>query len=145
MDGILGQAMQQQAAPQQAAQQSMPATRQTGDPVVNSAVELAVGPLQTPDGQQMVMQRLQQGADDPEKTIAEIAGNLTASALNTAKENGKDIPGNALTAALKAVIRVILDVAVQAQLIPPQQAKAMAQRILPLAAHVVRNGPDSFE
>lgn len=142
MDGILGQAMQQPPQPGPAPQA---APQQGGDPVERSAVELVIGPLQSPDGQQMIMQRLQQGASDPEKTIAEIAGNLTASALNTAKENGKDIPGKALTTALKACIRVVLDVAVQAGMVPQEQAKAMAQRILPLAAHVVQNGPDSFE
>lgn len=137
MGGLLEAAMQQQA-PQQ-----MPQRMQGGDQYANAATQIAMEQLQ--QGADAIMQQLTDGQGDIELEIAEIAGNLLAATQKLAQQDGREVPTKSLQQVVMRIISELVKMAMQGQVLERDQAKSVAQRAVPMALAIYKQGPGSIE
>lgn len=136
--GLLGAMMQQQ--PQQMPQQ-MP--RQGGDQYAAAATQIAMEQLQ--QGADAITQQLTDGQGDVELEIAEIAGNLLAATQKLAQQDGREVPIKSLQPVVMRIIAELVKMAMQAQVLERDEAKSIAQRAVPMALAIYKQGPGSIE
>ena len=102
-----------------------------GDKVLQTATMLAFETLYSQGGAQALEERLA-GSQDPAADMVDIAVNVIRSALAKAQANGRTIPPDALQKLAMTLIFEVLQAAGIMGLVQEQQAKPMAQQMLPL-------------
>lgn len=137
--GLLGAAMQQQM-PQQMQQQ---APQRGGDQYTQAATQVAMEQLQ--QASDAIMQQLTDGQGDIELEIAETAGNILAATQKLAQQDGREIPTSSLQGVVMRIIAELVKMAMQGQVLERDEAKAIAQRAVPMALAIYKQGPGSIE
>lgn len=139
--GLLGAAMQQQM-PQQMPQEARPQQR-GGDQYTQAATQVAMEQLQ--QASDAIMQQLTDGQGDIELEIAETAGNILAATQKLAQQDGREIPTASLQGVVMRIIAELVKMAMQGQVLERDEAKAIAQRAVPMALAIYKQGPGSIE
>ena len=117
------------AQPPQGASGASPEEQQMYDTVVGQTTEYLYGP-----GLENVKQRLQAGAEDGvEDDVGAVVGQMLAMNYQSAQETQRNIPPKVMAGAAKELTEVVMDMAVQMQLINPQEADKAADEALYVA------------
>lgn len=131
VDKALGGKAQNEAPPQQGQVAAGNAGGWNDDKVLQTATMLAFETLYSQGGAQALEERLA-GSQDLMADMADIAVNVIRSALAKAQANGRTIPPDALQKLAMTLIFEVLQVAGIMGLVQEQQAKPMAQQMLPM-------------
>ncbi len=120
---------QQPGAPQGQPQAQGNPEQQMYDAVVGQTAEYIYG-----EGLESVKQRLQAGAENGvEDDVGAIVGSLMAMNYKSANESGKTIPPKVMAGAAKELTEIVTDIAVEMQLISPEEADDAADEALYVA------------
>ena len=116
----------QPPAPGGGGDQEMQAMQQMYDMLVGQTVDYIYG-----QGLESIKKRIQAGAEDGvEDDVGAVVGQLLLQNWQSAREAQKMIPPKVVAGACKELVEVVTDIAVEMQLIQPQQADAAADEAL---------------
>ncbi len=121
-----GQPPQQQPQPPQQGQGQGGGQQQMYETIVGQSEEYIYG-----EGLEDVKQQIQAGAGDGvEDDVGAVVGNLLAMNYMSAAEAGRTIPPKVMAGAAKELTEVVTDIAVNMQLITPEEADEAADEAL---------------
>lgn len=113
-----------------------PVTNQASQKQYDSVVMAALGILYGEMSRDMVLQKLEGGADNLPQVIGHTAAMVLKSVVEGIKQKGREVPREVIAGAGQEVVAEVMEIAIAAKLLPKEEAETVGKAAMAEARKV---------